>query len=111
MRQRLGIGSVLVASVLMVAAVALLVGCGPAVQAEAADQSPFGNGINPAAYFDLHTVREMGAMGLQHSGESTVTVAYTATFSVRGPVGLPRVRTNTFALRYPTTAATKSRIG
>jgi len=85
MRQRLGIGMALVMSGLLVAAAALLVGCGPAVQAEAADQSPFGNGINPAAYFDLHPVGEMGAMGLQHSGESTVTVAYTATFSVRGP--------------------------
>lgn len=85
MRHRLGIGMALVVSVLLVTAAALLVGCGPAVQAGATDESPFGNGINPAAHFDLGPVREMGVMGLQHSGESTVTVAYTATFSVQGP--------------------------
>lgn len=84
MKQRLGIGLALVASVLIAAAAALLSGCGPAVQAGATDESPLGNGINPAAHFDLGPVREMGVMGLQHNEVPTVTVAYTATFSVQG---------------------------
>jgi hypothetical protein len=72
MRDRAIIGWALTA--LTVAAVSLLVaGCGPAAQAEDAVL------ISPGA------VREMQALGIRHSEGLSPSVAYTATFRVKGP--------------------------